>query len=59
MSDTTFDQAKDWYQNRATRLEIAGVKIRMFNCYENITDEKEAFILAVKDEQLKKPLPNS
>lgn len=55
MSD--FDEAKDWYQNRATNMEIAGVKLRLFNCYETVTDEKEAFVLAVKDEQAKKPLP--
>lgn len=54
---TSFEQAKDWYQNRATSLEVAGVRIRLFNCYPDVTDEKLAFILAVSDEQAKKPLP--
>ena len=53
----TFEQAKDWYQNLATNMERAGVKIRLFNCYETVTDEKEAFVLAVNDEKARKPLP--
>lgn len=53
----SIEQAKDWYQNLATNIDRAGVKIRLFNCYPMIENEEEAFVLAVRDEQAKKPLP--
>lgn len=54
---TPFEIAKDWYLNLATSLNVAGVKIRLFNDYPTVEDEKEAFVLAVQDERAGKPLP--
>ena len=57
LSVANFESARDWYTNRATNMERAGVKIRLFNCYESVTDEKQAFVMAVNDELARKPLP--
>lgn len=57
MSALDFEAAKDWYQNRATSLDRAGVKIRLFHAYPDVADEEQAFCFAVRDEQAKTPLP--
>ena len=53
----TFDQAKEWYQQRATNMERAGVKIRLFHAYPTVENEMDAFVLAVQDERAGTPLP--
>jgi hypothetical protein len=53
----TFEQAMDWYQNLATNMDRAGVKIRFIKCYPNIADTETAFVMAVVDEQARKRLP--
>lgn len=53
----SFDQARDWYQHRATNMERAGVKIRLYNDYRDELDARRAFVRAVMDEQARRPLP--
>lgn len=54
---TEFERLKDWYQNRATNMDRAGIRIRLFKCYPSVTDPEKAFVLACRDEQAGKPLP--
>lgn len=58
VTQMTFEQASAWYQQQADNLQKAGVRIRLFNDYHTVVNEEEAFIMAVKDEQAQKPLPN-
>lgn len=53
----TFEKAEDWYANRATNMERAGVRIRLFKCYHDVVEAREAFVLACNDELAQKPLP--